>query len=107
MHTTHGHHEVIMLNVAPIGSHDVILGLPWIKYHRVQLDWNMGEITQWSLNCKGRCYTSVATLDTECPNIEESPTPELSTELVEVYAIELGHMASKKIRPREQRYADL
>ena len=107
MHMTHGHHEVITLNIAPIGAHDVILGLPWIKYHGVQFNWKKGEITHWSPECEGHCYTSVASLDTECPNMEEHPVPDLSVELVEVYAVELGHAVSKKIRPKEQWYADL
>ena len=102
MHTTPGHHETITLNVAPIGSHDIILGLPWIKYHGVQFDWENGNIAHWSPKCEGRCYTSIAVLDTNCPDVEEHPTPEISADLVDIYAIELGHTAAKKLRPREQ-----
>ena len=97
MHTGHGHHEIITLNVAPVGPHNIILGLPWIKYHGAQFDWDKGEITHWSPRCKGRCYTAVAVLNVECPDVEECLNPDLSEELAEVYAVELGHTASKKI----------
>ena len=107
MDTGHGHRKTITLNVAPVGTHSIILGLPWIRYHGVQFDWDKGEITHWSPRCEGCCYAAVAALDTKCPDVEECPTPDLIEELAEVYAIELGHTASKKIHPKEQQYADL
>jgi dUTP pyrophosphatase len=62
--TPHGHTEEILLNIAPIGKHEVILGLPWFRYHGVQFDWDNGDIAQWSPKCEGRCFSSVATLHT-------------------------------------------
>ena len=35
--TRHGHEETIALNVAPVGRHDLILGLPWCQYHGILL----------------------------------------------------------------------
>jgi deoxyuridine 5'-triphosphate nucleotidohydrolase len=59
----HGHEETITLNIAPVGKHDIILGLPWCKYHRVQFDWTVKDILAWSPNCKGRCFpTPISTL---------------------------------------------
>jgi len=56
--TKHGHEEVITLDVAPIGKHNIILGLPWCTYHEVQFDWNHRDITQWSPSCENRCFPS-------------------------------------------------
>jgi len=56
--TKHGHEEVITLDVAPVGKHNLILGLPWCMFHEVQFDWNEQDITQWSPACEGRCFPS-------------------------------------------------
>ena len=58
----HGHEETIMLNVAPVGRHNLILGLPWCQYHGVQFDWNNRKINQWSPDCEGRCFPSNVSL---------------------------------------------
>jgi len=62
MITRHGHKESIVLNVAPVGKHDLILGLPWCTYHGVQFDWHTSDIIQWSPDCEGRCFASLAPL---------------------------------------------
>jgi len=62
MITRHGHEETITLNVAPVGKHDLILGLPWCTYHGVQFDWQTSDINQWSPECEGRCFASLAPL---------------------------------------------
>jgi hypothetical protein len=54
--TRHGHSERITLDVAPIGQHDLILGLPWLALHGVQLDWKNNNITGWSLSCETSCF---------------------------------------------------
>jgi len=56
--TTHGHEEVITLDIAPIGKHNIILGLLWCTYHEVQFDWNHCDIIQWSPSCENRCFQS-------------------------------------------------
>jgi hypothetical protein len=54
--THHRHSECITLDVAPIGQHDLILGLPWLAHHRVQLDWKNNNITGWSPSCETSCF---------------------------------------------------
>ena len=80
MTTKHGHQEIIPFNVAPIGKHDLILGLPWCKYHEVQFDWHQNDIIQWSPKCKERCFPShtLASLlvKTLCP---DSVVPQRAT----------------------------
>ena len=56
--TKHGHEEKIILNIAPVGRHDIILGLPWCQYHGVQFDWQNQDINQWSPECEGCCFPS-------------------------------------------------
>jgi dUTP pyrophosphatase len=53
---SHTHEEIITFDVAPIGKHNIILGLPWCTYHEVQFDWNQHNITKWSPSCEGRCF---------------------------------------------------
>jgi hypothetical protein len=60
--TSHSHEEIITLDMAPIGKHNVILGLPWCTYHEVQFNWNQHNIIKWSPSCKGQCfYTPMVT----------------------------------------------
>jgi dUTP pyrophosphatase len=54
--TQHGHSERITLDMAPIGQHDLILGLPWLALHGVQLDWKSNNIMGWSPSCKNSCF---------------------------------------------------
>ena len=77
--TKHGHEETITLNVAPVGRHNLILGLPWCQYHRVQFDWNNRKINQWSPDYEGRCFPSNVSLlqvRTLCPDVA---TPQQAT----------------------------
>jgi dUTP pyrophosphatase len=62
--TRHGHSETMLLNVALVGTHNIILGLPWFRHHGIQMDWDNGDIVRWSPNCEGRCFTTIAGLDT-------------------------------------------
>jgi dUTP pyrophosphatase len=54
--TPHGHTEQITLDVAPIGHHDLILGLPWLTLHGVHLDWKNNNIIGWSPTCETNCF---------------------------------------------------
>jgi len=59
---TNRHTEKITLDVAPIGKHKLILGIPWCTYHGVQFDWQNHDILTWSPKCEGRCFTTLAPL---------------------------------------------
>ena len=56
------HMEKIVLDVAPIGKHDLILGIPWCTYHGIQFDWQNRKILAWSPECKGKCFTTLTLL---------------------------------------------
>lgn len=38
---------------------DIILGCPWLTQHSPMVDWNTGEILQWSEYCLQNCVSSV------------------------------------------------
>jgi hypothetical protein len=40
-----GHLERITMDVVPIGQHEVILGMPWIKQHNPQIDWEKSTLS--------------------------------------------------------------
>jgi len=49
------HVETIVLDVAPIGLHRMILGLPWLQAHDPQIQWSSGHIKFMSPYCNFNC----------------------------------------------------
>ena len=49
------HQETLTLDVAPIGSHSIILGLPWFQVHNPTLNWQQGQVQFNSDYCNGHC----------------------------------------------------
>jgi hypothetical protein len=49
------HEERIMMDVAPIGSHQIILGLPWLEAHDPDVMWSTGRIRFGSHHCNTNC----------------------------------------------------
>jgi predicted aspartyl protease len=47
------HEERISLDVAEIGTHQVILGIPWIKRHNPEIDWDADQLDFTRCDCKG------------------------------------------------------
>src|SRR5258708_8318859 len=73
--TQHGHTENILLDITPIGKHDIILGLPWCTFHGVQFDWKHMDITRWSPNCERRCFPSTDLSSLSVQLLDPSATP--------------------------------
>jgi hypothetical protein len=46
-----GHTEEIQLDLVAMGTHSVILGMPWLKLHNPQIDWWKGRITMSQCQC--------------------------------------------------------
>jgi len=38
------HEEQIILDVLPASRHDVVLGLPWLRQHTMEIDWKQGRL---------------------------------------------------------------
>lgn len=49
------HEEQIMLDIAPLGRHQVILGIPWLKKHNPSIIWPSHSIKFDSDYCKAHC----------------------------------------------------
>ena len=47
-----GHEEVISFDLIPLGSHKVILGMPWLKDHNPEINWITGQVNFGRCNCK-------------------------------------------------------
>ena len=45
------HHEMVTLDVVPLGKHAIILGLPWLQQHKPTISWRNGQMSFPSLYC--------------------------------------------------------
>jgi hypothetical protein len=45
-----GHTERANFTVTALGTHDIILGFPWLREHNLRIDWQKGEVV---MDCKG------------------------------------------------------
>jgi hypothetical protein len=68
-----GHQESISLYVTNLGKHDIILGLPWMKEHRVVLDYETCTLKCTALKCKDHYLRSDAVAEEQIkdPSSEE------------------------------------
>src|SRR6266853_7050791 len=55
-----GHSEMITFDVAPLGKHNIILGLPWLQHHSPIIQWASRKITFLSDYCKEHCLATSA-----------------------------------------------
>jgi RNase H-like domain found in reverse transcriptase/Reverse transcriptase (RNA-dependent DNA polymerase)/Integrase zinc binding domain/Chromo (CHRromatin Organisation MOdifier) domain len=53
MKTLKGHSEEIKLDLVAMGTHKVILGMPWLKLHNPQIDWWKEQIIMNQCACGG------------------------------------------------------
>ena len=52
MTTPSGHKEEIVLDLVPMGSHHVILGIPWFEKHNPRIDWGRRVIELSNCKCQ-------------------------------------------------------
>lgn len=45
------HHEEIVLDVTDMASHDIVLGIPWLRKHNPVIDWRRGVLTFEQCDC--------------------------------------------------------
>ena len=45
-----GHKEQINFNMTPLGQYNVVLGIPWLRNHNLEINWRSGQI--YFMNCK-------------------------------------------------------
>ena len=54
------HSEIVRLDVADIGRHEIILGMPWLVRHNPFVDWERHRISFVSVHCSQQCLASRA-----------------------------------------------
>jgi hypothetical protein len=86
------HREIITMDVAPLGKHEVIVGLPWFKVHEPRVDW-----VNLTLDFQGEYCTDQCLLE------RGEGSARLSTEEAEVFEIQGKETVKdwKELVPRE------
>jgi len=87
------HREIITLDVIPLGKHQVILGLPWLKHHEPTLDWGQLKPTFDSQHCQDQCLLERGTAGISSITLEE-------LEIFEIAAMETNQDWRKSV-PKE------
>ena len=77
------HEEQIVFDVAPIGSHSVILGLPWLQFHNPTINWERGQVQFNSDHCNGHCLPKPHDVFAR-----QDPIEPMDPDQVDVYAID-------------------
>ena len=54
------HSETLTFDVAPLGKHNVVLGLPWLQRHNLTIQWTSGKVTFASDYCEDHCLAQPA-----------------------------------------------
>ena len=86
------HEETITLDVAPIGMHPLILGLPWLQFHNPAIDWETARIQFNSLHCNGHCFPRPHDVFAQQDVIEP-----MEADQVEVFAIDFMPTATEEV----------
>jgi hypothetical protein len=53
--TIGGHSEMLTFDVAPLGKHNIVLGLLWLQQHNPIVQWSSGKLTFASDYCERHC----------------------------------------------------
>ena len=54
------HSETLTFDVALLGKHNIVLGLPWLQQHNLTIQWSNGKITFISNYCEEHCLAQPA-----------------------------------------------
>ena len=85
------HEEHLVLDMAPIGSHRLILGLPWLEAHDPTIQWSTGHFQFNSPHCNLHCLPqphdvfarspviATANVDVKIPVMRNTPDAQLPT----------------------------
>jgi len=83
--TIAGHSETITFDVAPLGKHNIVLGLPWLQHHDPIVHWSSGKITFTSDYCEQHCLAVPAsTFLRQKPIAPVVPSDDLAAELMTI-----------------------
>jgi len=93
------HSETLTFDVAPLGGHNIVLGLPWLQQHDLQIHWSSGKVTFALDYCEKHCLAQPAstffsqrllirTSETVNNNSNAELDP-LTAKEIELYAIDI------------------
>jgi hypothetical protein len=83
--TIGGHSEMLTFDVAPLGKHNIVLGLPWLQQHNPIIQWSSGKLTFASDYCERHCLEIPAsTFLNQQPIIPVMPLDDLDMELLSI-----------------------
>ncbi len=88
------HREQIQPCVIPSPTSPLVLGLPWLKIHNPNIDWQTSKIVSWSTYCHTHCLQS-AVPTVETPSSASFKSPDLSSVPLEYH--ELSQVFSKDL----------
>ena len=86
------HEEQIVLDVAPIGTHALILGLPWLQFHNPAIDWEHTRIQFNSVHCNSHCLPKPHDVFAK-----QDPIESMEPDLVDIFAIDYMPTATEEV----------
>jgi len=81
------HEEEIVFDIAPIGSHRLILGLPWLEAHDPTIKWSTGHVQFNSPHCNIHCLPQPHDIFARQLN-QVTPVEPIDLESVGLYSME-------------------
>ena len=54
------HSETLTFDITPLGKHNIVLGLPWLQWHNLMIQWMSGKVTFASDYCSDHCLAQPA-----------------------------------------------
>jgi hypothetical protein len=83
--TIRGHSEMLTFDVAPLGKHNIVLGLPWLQQHDPIVQWSSGKLTFASDYCERHCLEiPVSTFLNQRSIVPVTPLGNLDMELLSI-----------------------
>jgi hypothetical protein len=83
--TIGGHSKMLTFDIAPLGKHNIVLGLPWLQQHNPIMQWSSGKLTFASDYCERHCLEiSVSTFLNQRPIVPVMPLDDLDMELLSI-----------------------
>jgi hypothetical protein len=81
--TIRGHSKMLMFDIALLGKHNIVLGLPWLQQHDPIVHWSSRKLTFASNYCEQQCLAVPAsTFLNQWPIMPVMPLDDLDMELL-------------------------
>jgi hypothetical protein len=83
--TIRGHSKMLTFDVAPLGKHNIVLGLLWLQQHDPIMQWSSGKLTFTLDYCERHCLEiPVSTFLNQRPIVPVMPLDDLDMELLSI-----------------------